>query len=128
MSAIENDSGDIIYFILCFLLTFALVFILIFFLFLCFSGQICVMIYYLLHRAQVIRGALPGPSSLPPQAVDPESAPLIVETEYFPRPSGYDGYCMVGEESALQGPHHNLNTNTINISGSTARPGRLNIS
>lgn len=26
-----------------------------------------------------------------------ERAPLIVETEYFPRP-GYDGYCLMGQE------------------------------
>ena len=26
-----------------------------------------------------------------------ERAPLIVETEYFPRP-GYDGYCLMGRD------------------------------
>ena len=29
---------------------------------------------------------------------DPEVAPLILESEYFPRPSGYDGYCLLGQE------------------------------
>ena len=29
---------------------------------------------------------------------DPELAPLILESEYFPRPSGYDGYCLLGED------------------------------
>ena len=29
---------------------------------------------------------------------EPEAAPLILESEYFPRPSGYDGYCMLGQD------------------------------
>lgn len=31
------------------------------------------------------------------QPTVPERAPLIIETDYFPRP-GYDGYCLLGQE------------------------------
>ena len=126
MSVSQNDAGDIIYFVLCFLLTFAVVFVVIFILFLCFSGRICVMIYYFVQRVQVITGSQPGPSPLHLQAVE-ETAPLILETEYFPRPSGYDGYCMVGQESALPGPspRSNLLTPTIRIGDSSSLSGKL---
>ena len=127
MSLSQNDAGDIIYFVLCFLLTFAVVFIVIFILFLCFSGRICVMIYYLVQRVQVITGSQPGPSPHPPQAVDPETAPLILETDYFPRPAGYDGYCMVGQESVLPGPspRTTLLTQTIRIGDSSSLSGKI---
>merc|ERR1711971_1214642 len=52
--------------------------------FLCFSGRICVFIYYMVYKVQA--------------PAEPEAAPLILESEYFPRPSGYGGYCMLGQD------------------------------
>ena len=39
-------------------------------------------------------------NSSPVQPTVPERAPLIIETDYFPRP-GYDGYCLLGQEEPL---------------------------
>ena len=64
------------------------VFFLIFFMFLCFSGCICVFISYKVTRSSL-------------QNVLNENTPLIVESEYFPRP-GYDGYCLIVKENLSQ--------------------------
>ena len=73
-----------LYFFLYFLGScFGLCFVILF-LFHCFSGRICIFIYYKVSR-------------MPYPAKDPENTPLIVESEYFPRP-GYDGYCLLGQE------------------------------
>ena len=80
----EEDQSDMLYFFLYFLATCFGVCFLIFSLFLCFSGRICVFIYYKVTRMPY-----------PPE--DSENTPLIVESDYFPRP-GYDGYCLLGEE------------------------------
>merc|ERR1719474_781932 len=77
-----EDDLEILYFLLYFVLTCISVFFLIILVFICFSGRICVYIYYMVYKFQ------------PPER---ERAPLIVETEYFPRP-GYDGYCLMGRD------------------------------
>ena len=80
----EEEESDMLYFFLYFLGScFGLCFVILF-LFFCFSGRICIFIYYKVSR-----------TSYP--AKDPENTPLIVESEYFPRP-GYDGYCLLGQE------------------------------
>ena len=85
----DEEERDVIYFFLYFFCTcFGIVFI-IFLLFLCFSGRICIFIYY-----KVICNSR--------QYTPLENTPLIVESEYFPRP-GYDGYCLLGQED-----HHLL--------------------
>ena len=56
----------------------------IFFLIVCFSGRICIFIYYKVSR-------------MPYTREEHENTPLIVESDYFPRP-GYDGYCLLGQE------------------------------
>ena len=56
--------------------------------FVCFSGRICVFIYYRVT------------STSHPAVLD-ENTPLIVESEYFPRP-GYDGYCLLAKENLSQ--------------------------
>ena len=75
-----------IYFFLYFFATCFGIFFLIFLLFLCFSGRICIFIYY-----KVICTSR--------QYTPLENTPLIVESEYFPRP-GYDGYCLLGQEDS----------------------------
>jgi len=80
-----DDEEELLNFVLYFVLTCVAVFFTIILFFLCFSGRICVYIYYMVYNLQ--------PS-------EQERAPLIVETEYFPRP-GYDGYCLIGQEEPL---------------------------
>ena len=81
----EEEQTDVIYFFLYFFGTCFGVFFLIFLMFLCFSGRICVFIYYKVTRTT--------------QNVLDENTPLIVESDYFPRP-GYDGYCLLGQEDS----------------------------
>merc|ERR1711892_1000327 len=80
----EEEESDLMYFFLYFFGTCFGLFFLIFLLFLCFSGRICVFIYCKVTRTSNQN----GPN---------ENAPLIVESDYFPRP-GYDGYCLVGQD------------------------------
>ena len=80
----EEEEVDLIYFFLYFFGTCFGLFFLIFLLFLCFSGRICVFIYYRVTRTKH-------------QSAPNENTPLIVESDYFPRP-GYDGYCLLGED------------------------------
>ena len=84
----EEEQTDVIYFFLYFFGTCFGVFFLIFLMFLCFSGRICVFIYYKVTRTSH-------------QTVPNENTPLIVESDYFPRP-GYDGYCLLGQEDSPQ--------------------------
>ena len=80
----EEEESDLIYFFLYFFATCFGLFLFIFLLFLCFSGRICVFIYYRVTRTSK-------------QTMPTENTPLIVESEYFPRP-GYDGYCLLGQD------------------------------
>ena len=84
----EEEQTDVIYFFLYFFGTCFGVFFLIFLMFLCFSGRICVFIYYKVTRTSH-------------HNVLDENTPLIVESDYFPRP-GYDGYCLLGQEDSTQ--------------------------
>ena len=84
----EEEQTDVIYFFLYFFGTCFGVFFLIFLMFLCFSGRICVFIYYRVT------------STSHPAVLD-ENTPLIVESDYFPRP-GYGGYWLLGQEDT----HH----------------------
>lgn len=81
----EDKQEEVLYFFLYFAATCLSIFFLILLVFLCFSGRICVYICYIVHKVQ-------------PRV--PERAPLIIETDYFPRP-GYDGYCLLGQEEPL---------------------------
>lgn len=81
----EEEESDILYFFLYFFGTCVALCFTVFLMFLCFSGRICIFIYYrVIHTG--------GQNN-----VVTENTPLIVETEYFPRP-GYDGYCLQGDE------------------------------
>eukprot|EP00091_Calanus_sinicus_P021792 TRINITY_DN6605_c0_g1_i1.p1 TRINITY_DN6605_c0_g1~~TRINITY_DN6605_c0_g1_i1.p1 ORF type:complete len:159 (-),score=41.36 TRINITY_DN6605_c0_g1_i1:29-505(-) len=82
----EEEQTDVIYFSFYFFGTCFGVFFLIFLMFLCFSGRICIFIYYKVTRTSQHAGPH-------------ESTPLIVESDYFPRP-GYDGYCLLGQEDS----------------------------
>ena len=73
-----------IYFFLYFYVSCFVLFITVLCLYFCFSDRLCKLIYYTVC-------CLPYPTK------DDEKTPLIVESEYFPRP-GYVGYCLVGQE------------------------------
>ena len=49
----DDNTADILYFILYFVITCFAVFFLIIVLFLCFSGRICFYIYYMVYKIQV---------------------------------------------------------------------------
>ena len=49
----SDDNLEILYFLLYFILTCVSVFFLIILVFLCFSGRICVYIYYMVYKIQV---------------------------------------------------------------------------
>ena len=53
-----------------------------------FSSRSCVIIYYIFCNK-------------PDQPELDENTPLIMQSEYFPRP-GYDGYCLQGQEDLSQ--------------------------
>ena len=108
-----------IYFFLYFFGTCFGIFFLVFLLFLCFSGRICIFIYY-----KVICTSK--------QYTPLENTPLIVESEYFPRP-GYDGYCLLGQDDYPQDPHDEvleegglLLSHSINITQGRPTPGSGN--
>ena len=93
----EDQQEEILYFILYFVATCLSIFFLILLVFLCFSGRICVYICYIVHKIQVHFNNHVKHKHNHVQPSVPERAPLIIETEYFPRP-GYDGYCLLGQE------------------------------
>ena len=99
----EDQQEEVLYFFLYFVATCLSIFFLILLVFLCFSGRICVYICYIVHKVQV--GFFPThihhPHCFLVQPSVPERAPLIIETDYFPRP-GYDGYCLLGQEEPEQ--------------------------
>ena len=126
MSESDGESQDITSLIFYFFLTcLAVIFIIILF-FTCFSGRLCVLMYYMVYKVQVESYLLHIPWHDPrAQGAAPEVTPLIVESEYFPRPSGYHGYCMAGQEPsgdtrAVLLEAGVLLTRSIEIEGSTS--------
>ena len=78
---IAQESNTLIFF-LYFLGICFVIFVSIFF---CFSDKSCIIISYIFCN----KPDKPEPN---------ENTPLIVESEYFPRP-GYDGYCLIAQEN-----------------------------
>ena len=78
---IAQESNTLIFF-LYFLGSCFVIFVSIFF---CFSDKSCIIISYIFCN----KPDKPEPN---------ENTPLIMESEYFPRP-GYDGYCIIAQEN-----------------------------
>ena len=52
--SVDSDDADILYFVLYFIVTCFSVFLIIIIVFLCLSGRICIYIYYMVYKLQVI--------------------------------------------------------------------------